>query len=135
MPDNFISITLCTSAYINTHVSISDLVKMAQTMHLSDERRERLAIYNKNNEGAKIVKVFECDKGHPAGPELHVLTDKGYIYIINKRKFMNGYNCLITVLCARKQQFRRYFEATGLRAPENIIKICGSRNGLNQIDR
>lgn len=53
----------------------------------------------------KTLDRFVWDKGHKNGAEIHTITTTGLIIVQNKRT-----NNLVTVLIARPQQIRRYYE-------------------------
>lgn len=53
----------------------------------------------------KTLDRFIWDKGHKNGAEIHTITTTGLIIVQNKRT-----NNLVTVLIARPQQIRRYYE-------------------------
>lgn len=53
----------------------------------------------------KTLDRFMWDKGHKNGTEIHTITTTGLIIVQNKRT-----NNLVTVLIARPQQIRRYYE-------------------------
>lgn len=53
----------------------------------------------------KILDRFAWNKGHKNGAEIHTITTTGLIIVQNKRT-----NNLVTVLIARPQQIRRYYE-------------------------
>ena len=61
-----------------------DLVNIINTKHIQ-ERTERLHIASSLGEYS-IVNIFKCDKGHPNGAEIHIITDNGLIIILNYRK-------------------------------------------------
>lgn len=111
-------------------LDIKDIVKSVLTIHLRDEQRLqriRYAVdYNKDEDGkqAEIEKVFLVDKGHEAGKELHCITKKGLIFILNERKFKGGLPCFITILFPRPNQLKRLYEAIGEEAPKNLVKLC-----------
>lgn len=127
-------------------LNIESILSACQTEHLSSERQERFELalrLNKTYEGkgknktshqTEIDKVFLVDKGHEAGKELHCVTKKGIIFILNERKYLKGYDALITALIARKNQVKRLYEACNLKTPESILKRCAvyEEKGYNE---
>lgn len=53
----------------------------------------------------RILDYFVWDKGHKNGAEIHTITTTGLIIVRNKRT-----KNLVTVLIARPQQIKRYYE-------------------------
>ena len=72
------------------------------TKHYAEERQERDALIKENGGYGKAVAIIKVDKGHPAGPELHVLTTNAIIAVYNEytRK-------LVTMKFARPGQIRQ----------------------------
>lgn len=109
-------------------ITIKELLSENLTKHLKHERLERfnkaveLNIYN--GKQSKIHTVFWVDKNHPDGPELHCVTHKGIIFIINERKYYNDENSFITVLLARPNQVKRLYESCSLSVPEHILEYA-----------
>ena len=64
------------------------------------------------------------DRGHPNGPEIHIITDNGIIEIKNLYT-----NKLVTMLIASPRQLRRYNKPI----PDNVMQIAAAhvRAGLN----
>jgi len=84
----------------------------------------------KINDNSIVNKVFEVDKGHKNGSELHYVTFNGIIFIFNKNT-----KRLITVLIARPAQIERLYEAVG-KKPLRSILMKAQKNmdkGLNLI--
>lgn len=121
-------------------VSYDDLNNALHTLHLDTERKARIELafklnkYEDTNKDAAIDKVFLVDKNHRDGEELHVVTRRGIIFILNARKFLCGENGFITALIARPNQIRRLYEACNLTPSENMMR-CASineKNGYNK---
>ncbi len=118
------------------NLKIEDILSACQTEHLSSERQERFELAlrlnrtyegkgkNKTSRQTEIDKVFLVDKGHEAGKELHCVTKKGVIFILNERKYLKGYGALITALLARRNQVKRLYKACNLTVPESILERC-----------
>lgn len=114
---------------IKEYVGDSSKFRVLMTTTHSKERTRRFFVaqmlgpYN-------VLKVFYVNKGHINGPEAHVLTTTGVIYIYNIR---NGR--LITCLIARPAQIKRYYRAINSKAPQNVLEIAAvhERQGLNSI--
>lgn len=77
-----------------------------------------------------VIDNFVVDRGHKNGPEIHSITDTGIIIVYNQ---MSGK--MITKLIARPGQIRRYYEAEGQEAPQDILDIAKEhlRKGYNKI--
>lgn len=86
--------------------------------HYINDRQAREHLIRKIGYGKKVAE-FIVDKGHPNGPERHEVSDTAIITIYNART-----NKLITKLIARPNQIRRYYEAEGRVAPEDILRIA-----------
>ncbi len=105
-----------------------------RSLHFNDERnirQDNVSSFGKDY----IQQIFVVDKGHINGPELHIVTLKGMIYILNQNKAEEKKNnCLVTVLIARPNQVARLYEACNLKAPREILQACQAhqRMGLNQ---
>ena len=100
-------------------------VKMSH--HAREDRQTRFNLVDKLDHEPTIDKAFIVDKGHRNGKEIHCVSKKGIIYILNLRKYLNNYNSLITVMVARPRQITRLYEACNLRASESIVK-CSREN-------
>jgi hypothetical protein len=72
------------------------------TSHFADERQSRNSLIQQNGGYGKPVAQVMVDKGHPNGPEWHVLTDNAIILVYNVRT-----RNLITVKFARPGQIRQ----------------------------
>ena len=80
------------------------------------------------NGDGRMVDGFVVDKGHKDGLEVHSITENGIIVIHNLKS-----GKLITKLCARPQQIKRYYESTGREPPpdyENILKLARLHSSL-----
>lgn len=86
--------------------------------HYINDRQARELLIRKIGYGKKVAE-FIVDKGHPNGPERHEVSDTGIVTIYNLRT-----NKLITKLIARPNQIRRYYEAEGRVAPQDILQIA-----------
>ena len=67
----------------------------------------------------EIVDVFYVDRNHKNGPEIHIVTCKATILILN---FQTKKLC--TILFARPGQVRRYYQACQMVAPEKVIEAA-----------
>ena len=100
------------------------------SVHYQNDRQTREAlIRNEIGYGVKVAE-FIVDRGHPNGPERHELTTTGIINIYNART-----NKLVTKLIANPNQVRRYYEAEGRTAPEDILRLAyeHKRKGYNEV--
>lgn len=77
-----------------------------------------------------VIDNFVVDRGHKNGPEIHSITDTGIIIVHNQRS-----GKMVTKLIARPGQIRRYYEAEGRMAPQDILDIAKEhlRKGYNEI--
>lgn len=117
----------------NKKIEIADLLKESLTGHLKKDRLERFNMavkLNKHSDGtdASIDRIFYVNKGHPDGPELHCVTKKGILFIINEKKYENKEKCFITVLLARPNQVIRLYEECNLVIPKSILN--GAKKNL-----
>lgn len=100
-------------------------INKCTTSH-SIERNRRFLIAKNLCQGPKIfIQLFEVDRGHKNGPEIHALTDQGVIYIFNKNT-----GKLITCLIARPGQLLRYYKAVGLVCPKRVYKLAKKHQEL-----
>ena len=101
-----------------------------KTEHYRTQRglRERL-IKDKIGYG-DVIETFYWDRGHPDGPENHVLTSTGIILIYNAIT-----NRLVTTLIARPGQIRRYYERENREPPHELLEIARKHQdmGYNKI--
>lgn len=121
-------------------INIDELVKLSKSEHLSAERLERferavaLNQYPTGNMAqANVDKIFLVDKGHKDGVELHCVTKRGIIFILNEGKYLRGVNSLITVLIGRPNQIKRLYKHCGLYVSNSIIDLAriNQANGEN----
>ena len=89
------------------------------TNHYKKERRKRENFINKyiHNDG-NIIDGFIIDKKHPAGAEVHSVTDNGIIIIHNLES-----GALVTKLIARENQIKRYYKNTNKTPPREYKRI------------
>lgn len=97
---------------------LRELIKN-QTQHGNERMTSRFMEYLKHFTVGEVVDVFECDKHHKNGKELHVITSEGVVFILNART-----KKLVTVLFARPAQVKRYYSALNLTAPESIVQAA-----------
>lgn len=92
---------------------------MAVSNHYKKKRYKREKLINKYVHGdGYIIDGFVVDNGHRNGLEVHSITDNGIILIHNMKS-----GKLITKLCARPQQIKRYYESTGREPPQEYNRI------------
>ena len=110
-----------------------DNVKMSY--HAREDRKARFELVDMLDHEPTIDKAFVVDRGHKNGKEIHCVTKKGIIYVLNLRKYLNNYNSLVTVMVARPRQITRLYEACNLKASETIVNYCrnNQRLGYNMI--
>lgn len=104
-----------------------DLDKIKNTSHI-DERKKRLESIPENN---WIVKAFWVNKGHPNGPEIHIILTGAAVLVINARTMK-----LCTILFARVGQIKRYYRAIRKEPPQRLIEEAYKNeiNHLNELD-
>jgi len=90
---------------------------MRNSNHWNRDRQNRAEIIAKIGDG-RIIKEMIVDNHHPAGAELHTLSDTGIITIFNARTHK-----MVTKLIARPGQVRRYFN-TNETIPQNLINLA-----------
>lgn len=122
------------------HILIKDILSACHTLHMDAERKERIDLAVKLNQyildgkQAEVDAVFLIDKGHKDGKELHCVTKRGIIFILNESKYIKHENSFITALIARPNQVKRLYNDVGLKASQDILDKC-ERNqiaGLNK---
>lgn len=116
-------------------IDIKTVVHMTVSNHMRDDCRRHYKMALRKNaypDGtqAPVHRTFYVDKGHVDGPEIHCVTEKGVIFILNQEKYERekryGYFChpLVTVLFARPNQVARLYHAIGEEPPESILSWC-----------
>lgn len=100
----------------------NDLIQLyaskRETLHLC-ERSFRIKKYDDLGLMCDdFIACFKVDKQHENGMEIHAINRNGLIYVYNfsSRK-------MITVLHARPEQLKRYFEALGLAIPNEVSRL------------
>ena len=103
--------------------------------HAREDRVARFELVSKLDPNPTIDKAFIVDRGHRNGKEIHCVSQKGIIYILNLRKYLKDYNSLVTVMIARPRQVTRLYEACNLLASENIVNHCrhNQQMGYNMV--
>ena len=89
------------------------------TAHYALDRQERTAFIRDVIGLGNIVDVFEIDRGHEDGAEIHSVTDTGIIIVRNKRN-----NVLITELIARPQQLRKLYASDNRKVPRELLRLA-----------
>lgn len=88
-------------------------------------------VYRLNASGMGIGMVasgFLVDKGHENGMEEHYITTTGLIIIRNHNSGQ-----AITILVARPEQVKRYYDELGHLLPSKILKVA-ERNRSNRLN-
>ena len=122
----------------NKNINVEDILNQQHTKHLDKSREKRLNLAIKLNEEngvqSTIDKIFVVDKGHKDGEELHCVSRKGIIFILNKYKYENNINSFITILIARPNQVERLYQDCNLKVDRRIIKYTQNNvaNGYNK---
>lgn len=92
---------------------------MLNTKHQQYERKEREIFIDEIIGRGNIIDRFIVDRGHPNGAEIHNVTDTGIIIIQNLKT-----KKLVTMLIARPNQIKRYYEDRQMIVPEWLIEIA-----------
>lgn len=95
---------------------------MKNSNHWTKDRQLRAELIAQIGEG-KVVKEVIIDKHHPAGAELHILSDTGIITIENARTHK-----MVTKLIARPGQLKRFFPNGNI--PQALINITRQHQKL-----
>jgi hypothetical protein len=92
---------------------------MLTTAHLTNDRVTRINAIRELIGFGKPVCGFKVDNHHRNGAEYHLITSTALILIFN-------YNSkkLITVLIARPNQIKRYYDNSNKVAPEELINLA-----------
>ena len=100
------------------------------SVHYREDRQVRENLIKNEIGYGRVVDSFIVDRGHPNGAERHEITTTGIINIYNART-----NKLVTKLIANPNQVRRYYEAEGRTAPEDILRLAyeHKRKGYNEV--
>ena len=86
---------------------------MIKSKHYQKDRTNREAIIKSlGGDGKELFRV-NVDRGHPNGPEVHIVTDNGIIIIYNAWS-----GRLVTKLIARPSQLLRY----GRTVPSDVLQ-------------
>ena len=107
-----------------------DFSQAEHTAHWGVDRSERSEAYNLRTKGEPVYS-FIVDTGHPNGNEIHTITNRAYIIIQNEKT-----KKVITVLAARPQQIKRYWENQGRELPHSdmyfdlILKFAKYNSGV-----
>lgn len=92
---------------------------MDKTIHFLLDNKERFDLIDNVIGRGHIIDTFHWDKGHRNGAELHYITDTGIIIIRNEKTLK-----YVTMLIARPQQIRRYYQANNKPIPQHIVDIA-----------
>lgn len=131
--DSFVSVRLAKES-----MRVERVVHMGMSGHAGEDRKRRFDLALRQNQvhrkQAPFDAVFEVDKGHDDGLELHCVTERGIIFILNQYKYHMEHRPIITVFLARKNQVERLYEAVGMKVPEKILDCCKyyAKHGMNE---
>lgn len=92
---------------------------MLTTNHLTIDRANRVRAIKELIGFGKQVRGFKVDNHHRNGAEYHLVTSTALILIFNFRT-----KKLITILVARPNQIKRYYEAAGDTAPQELLDLA-----------
>lgn len=111
---------------------IEYISKTGRVTQHQEERLDRIKKYNTLGFGKEIfVAGFEVDKFHPNGPEHHLITNSGIIYIYNSINLN-----LITVKGARGRQIRDFYPDGNIPSHmRELARMCYDRERTNPIHR
>lgn len=107
-----------------------DYYRLNLSKHIQNYKHKNRMTYVGDVASMHFIDAFDVDRGHVNGPEIHLITLNGYIVIINARSFK-----VCTILIARPQQIRRYYQATNKQIPELLILLAkkNEKMRLNEI--
>lgn len=96
---------------------IANFRPTGDTKHLTDERKERMVVYQKYL-STNFIEGFLVDNGHRNGAERHFINENGLAYIYNdkSKKF-------ITITHLRSGQLYHYFKSTDTPIPMDIKRL------------
>ena len=92
---------------------------MLTTNHLSVDRANRTHVVKELIGYGKPVRGFKVNRHHRNGMEYHLITSTALVMIFNFNS-----KKLITVLVARPNQIKRYYEAAGETAPQELLDLA-----------
>lgn len=95
---------------------------MKNSNHWNKDRQVRAELIMQIGEG-NIIKEVVIDRHHPAGAELHILSDTGIITIENVKTHK-----MVTKLIARPGQLKRFFPNENI--PQALINITRQHQKL-----
>lgn len=126
--------------YRTREIRIEDLLDMSSSDHAKFDRDARFeSVFRLNKESrrggkqAPIIARFRVDRGHKDGKEIHLVTRRAVVFVLNEHKFEAGLPCIVTVLFARPGQIKRLFEGTGEHIPSTVMHqaMYWQDNGMN----
>lgn len=126
--------------YKTKEIVIEDLENMVLFNHAEFDRSGRFSSALRLNKESKrggaqapVIARFRVDRGHKDGKEIHLVTRRAIIFVLNEHKFDAGEPCVITTLFARPGQLKRLFEATGQKIPSTVMyqAMYWQNNGMN----
>ena len=116
-------------------IDMNELMTLKMTSHGQEVGvAERIRKSGESIMTDEVLDTFRVDQGHPAGPELHLVSREGHVFILNMRKYLSHKPCVVTMLNARPAQVERLYRAVGEKADPEVLKAC-RRNvdrGLNR---
>lgn len=83
--------------------------------HWTKDRQERQHIIKLLGGIGQPLFSIEIDRGHPAGPEIHTITDNGIIIVKNALS-----QKMVTMMIARPAQLLKY----GKPIPQKVLNIA-----------
>lgn len=85
--------------------------------HWENDRQRRSRIIAQIGMG-QVIKEVVVDRGHKNGPEIHKVTTTGLVVIYNQQT-----GIMVTILIARPNQIKRYFEKEE-QVPQETINLA-----------
>lgn len=103
---------------------------MLTTNHLTIDRANRVRAIKELIGYGKPVRGFRIDRHHKNGEEYHLITSTALVLIFNFHS-----KKLITILVARPNQIKRYYEAAGDTAPQELLDLAyeHTKKGYNNL--
>lgn len=93
------------------------------SLHFQSERQSRNQFIHSAIGLGNVLDSFVVDRGHPAGAEVHKVTDTAIIIIENQQT-----QRLVTELIARPEQLRRLYRSEGREPPRNVLNLAYEHN-------
>lgn len=106
-------------------IKLEDILKQERTNHCGRLHKRLEIMWDMlHKPNVYIQDCFEVDRGHEEGPEIHCVTNNGIILVLNRDKFINKEQGIVTILFARKKQVERLYILCGKKPGEKMLELC-----------